>query len=55
MWGAKTIGISLSLVSGTWIINHYGFQQAVKKHLDRLDCIEADEVNKEDPKVALVA
>ncbi len=29
MWGAKTIGISLSLLTGTWIINHYGFQQAI--------------------------
>ncbi|CAN5702945.1 MFS transporter [soil metagenome] len=29
MWGAKTVGISLSLVVGTWIINHYGFQQAI--------------------------
>ena len=29
MWGAKTIGISLSLVTGTWIINRYGFQQAI--------------------------
>ena len=29
MWGAKTVGISLSLVTGTWIINHYGFQQAI--------------------------
>ncbi len=29
MWGAKTVGTSLSLVVGTWIINHYGFQQAI--------------------------
>lgn len=29
MWGAKTIGISLSLVTGTWILNHYGFQEAI--------------------------
>jgi PAT family beta-lactamase induction signal transducer AmpG len=29
MWGAKTIGISLSLVSGTWIINNYGFMYAI--------------------------
>jgi PAT family beta-lactamase induction signal transducer AmpG len=29
MWGAKTVGISLSLVTGTWIINHRGFEQAV--------------------------
>jgi PAT family beta-lactamase induction signal transducer AmpG len=25
MWGAKTIGISVSLVSGNWIIHNYGF------------------------------
>ncbi len=29
MWGAKTIGTSLSLLTGTAIINHYGFQQAI--------------------------
>ncbi|MES2645859.1 MAG: MFS transporter [Bacteroidota bacterium] len=29
MWGAKTVGISLSLATGTWIINHYGFKQAI--------------------------
>ena len=29
MWGAKTIGISVSLVSGNWIINNYGFMQAI--------------------------
>jgi PAT family beta-lactamase induction signal transducer AmpG len=29
MWGAKTIGVSLSLVSGTWIINNYGFMYAI--------------------------
>jgi PAT family beta-lactamase induction signal transducer AmpG len=29
MWGAKTVGISASLVLGTWIINRYGFQQAI--------------------------
>lgn len=29
MWGSKTVGISLSLVTGTWIINNYGFEQAV--------------------------
>ena len=29
MWGAKTVGTSLSLVAGTWIINYYGFQQAI--------------------------
>ena len=29
MWGAKTIGTSLSLVAGTWVINNYGFQQAI--------------------------
>lgn len=29
MWGAKTIGTSVSLVAGTWILNHYGFQQAI--------------------------
>jgi len=29
MWGAKTIGISLSLVTGTWIINHISFRHAI--------------------------
>jgi PAT family beta-lactamase induction signal transducer AmpG len=29
MWGAKTIGISISLVTSTWIINTYGFNYAV--------------------------
>src|SRR5215203_282413 len=29
MWGAKTMGIAASLSIGTWIINRYGFQQAV--------------------------
>ena len=29
MWGSKTIGTSLSLVVSTWIINTYGFYQAV--------------------------
>ena len=29
MWGSKTVGTSLSLVAGTWIINRYGFQQAI--------------------------
>ncbi|MEO7265011.1 MAG: MFS transporter [Ferruginibacter sp.] len=29
MWGAKTVGTSLSLVAGTYILNRYGFQQAI--------------------------
>jgi PAT family beta-lactamase induction signal transducer AmpG len=29
MWGAKTIGISVSLVSGNWIIHNYGFEYAI--------------------------
>ena len=29
MWGAKIVGTSLSLTVGTWIINRYGFQQAI--------------------------
>ncbi len=29
MWGSKTIGISLSLVMGTWLINNLGFSTAV--------------------------
>jgi PAT family beta-lactamase induction signal transducer AmpG len=29
MWGAKIAGTSLSLTVGTWIINRYGFQQAI--------------------------
>lgn len=30
MWGSKTIGISLSLLSSTWIINTYGFNYATQ-------------------------
>jgi MFS transporter, PAT family, beta-lactamase induction signal transducer AmpG len=29
MWGAKTVGTSLSLVTGTWILNRYGFREAI--------------------------
>jgi PAT family beta-lactamase induction signal transducer AmpG len=29
MWGAKTVGISVSLVVGNWIIHHYGFSFAI--------------------------
>lgn len=29
MWGAKIIGSSTSLVTGNWIINHYGFESAI--------------------------
>jgi len=29
MWGAKTIGISVSLVTGNWIINNHGFMYAI--------------------------
>lgn len=29
MWGAKTIGISVSLVAGTWMIHHIGFTSAI--------------------------
>ena len=29
MWGAKTIGISASLVTGNWIIHNYGFEYAI--------------------------
>lgn len=28
MWGAKTMGISGSLMAGTWLINHYGLHEA---------------------------
>lgn len=28
MWGAKTMGISGSLIAGTWLINHYGLSEA---------------------------
>ena len=28
MWGAKIIGISVSLATGTWLINHHGFRAA---------------------------
>lgn len=29
MWGAKTIGIAVSLAIGTWLINHFGFRMAI--------------------------
>ena len=29
MWGSKTVGISISLAVGSWLINQYGFSQAV--------------------------
>ena len=29
MWGAKTIGTSISLVTGTWMINHVSFHYAI--------------------------
>ncbi len=29
MWGSKTIGLSLSLITGTWLINNFGFSFAV--------------------------
>lgn len=29
MWGAKTIGTSISLFAGSWLINRYGFSTAV--------------------------
>ena len=29
MWGSKTIGISLSLASGTWLVHQYGFTFAL--------------------------
>jgi len=29
MWGSKTIGISLSLVTGTWLVHQYGFTTAL--------------------------
>ncbi|PTX42170.1 PAT family beta-lactamase induction signal transducer AmpG [Christiangramia gaetbulicola] len=29
MWGSKTIGLSLSLIIGTWLINNFGFSFAV--------------------------
>ena len=29
MWGAKTIGISASLLVGTWLINNFGFSIAI--------------------------
>ncbi len=29
MWGAKTVGISLSLVAGTYILNNFSFQAAI--------------------------
>lgn len=28
MWGSKTIGTSLSLIAGSWLINHYGLHTA---------------------------
>ncbi len=29
MWGSKTVGISISLALGSWLINQYGFSNAV--------------------------
>ncbi len=29
MWGSKTVGISIALAAGSWLINHYGFSNAV--------------------------
>ncbi|MBK9733928.1 MAG: MFS transporter [Saprospiraceae bacterium] len=29
MWGSKTVGISISLALGSWLINQYGFSTAV--------------------------
>ncbi|MCB0781602.1 MAG: MFS transporter, partial [Flavobacteriales bacterium] len=29
MWGAKVLGTSASLTTGTWLINHMGFSYAV--------------------------
>ena len=29
MWGSKTIGVSASLVSGTWMVHNYGFKTAL--------------------------
>jgi PAT family beta-lactamase induction signal transducer AmpG len=29
MWGSKTVGISVSMVIGNWIIHHYGFSFAI--------------------------
>jgi MFS transporter, PAT family, beta-lactamase induction signal transducer AmpG len=29
MWGSKTVGISISLAAGSWLINEYGFSTAV--------------------------
>lgn len=29
MWGSKTVGVSLSLAIGSWLINQYGFPTAV--------------------------
>jgi PAT family beta-lactamase induction signal transducer AmpG len=29
MWGSKTVGVSLSLAAGSWLINQYGFPTAI--------------------------
>ena len=29
MWGSKTVGISIAMAGGSWLINHYGFSNAV--------------------------
>ncbi len=29
MWGSKTVGISISLALGSWLINQYGFSNAI--------------------------
>jgi PAT family beta-lactamase induction signal transducer AmpG len=30
MWGSKTVGISISLALGSWLINQYGFSTAIQ-------------------------
>lgn len=39
MWGSKTIGISLSLLASTWVINHYGLPYATALLAFAIFCI----------------
>ncbi|MUP45406.1 MFS transporter [Gramella sp. BOM4] len=39
MWGSKTVGIALSLVTGTWLINNIGFSLAISSLSIAVACI----------------
>ena len=50
-WQYAILAVGVLSLGSLFFISLLG----LKKHLDRLDCIEADKVDKEYPKVALVA